>query len=80
VTSVEYNIILKFRGAESRSELSDKNMNLSPAFLGFGVIIIEQLLSPENLDEDEIIWLGEKVSREEMQKYFTGLINKSNIL
>jgi len=43
-------------------------------------LFLEQLLSPEDLEEDEIIWLGEKVSKEEIQKYFTNFIKQDDVL
>jgi hypothetical protein len=39
-------------------------------------LFLEQLLSPEDLEDQEIIWLGEKVNKEKIKEYFAGLIPK----
>jgi hypothetical protein len=42
-------------------------------------LFLEQLLSPEDLDDEEIIWLAEKMSKEQAKEFFTDLIKNTGL-
>ena len=42
-------------------------------------LFLEQLLSPDDLEEEEIVWLKEKVNKEDIKEYFTDLIKNTDL-
>jgi hypothetical protein len=43
-------------------------------------LFLEQLLSPDNIDEEEIIWLGDPHSKEEVREFFEDFISNKKFL
>jgi hypothetical protein len=43
-------------------------------------LFLEQLLSPEDLEEEQINWLVEKPNIEQIKEYFTDLIKQTNLI